>query len=69
MEMEVWHRLARLGAAVGHHPEIGDAQLLRHLGDNLEAVLHHQGIASSPQEPMWTLGITRKWTGAWGAMS
>ena len=23
----------------------------------------------SPQEPMWALGITRKWVGAWGSMS
>ena len=23
----------------------------------------------SPQEPMWALGMTRKWVGAWGSMS
>ena len=44
MEVEVGHRLPRLLPAVGHHPEIGNAQLMGHLGDGLKAVAHQVGV-------------------------
>ena len=42
--MEVGHRLARLRPAVGHHPEIGNALLPGHLGNDLKGVGHHGGV-------------------------
>ena len=36
--------MPRLRAAVGYHPEVGDAQLLGDLGDHLKAVSHHSGV-------------------------
>ena len=44
VEVQVVHGLAGLLAAVGDHPEIGDAQFLRHLRDDLKGVGHHGGI-------------------------
>ena len=36
--------LTCLGAAVGHHTEIGQAQLLGDLADGLKALGHHSGV-------------------------
>lgn len=44
VEVEVEHALSRLLPAVGDYAEVGEAQLLGHFGDDLEAVGHHGGV-------------------------
>ncbi len=44
VKVQVSHALPRLGAAVGHHPEVGDVQSPGHFGDDLKAVGHHPGV-------------------------
>ena len=42
--MQMRHGLPRLRAAVGNHPEVGNAQIPRHLGDDLKGMGHNGGV-------------------------
>ena len=71
MEVQVMDGLSGLLAAVGYHPEIGDAHLLGHLGDDGKGMGHHTGVVRGDLAAGadMLLGDDQEVVGAWGSMS